>query len=45
MITKAPITIIHAIADNSLRSDNIPRDDIIAGDKMKAAEEQMICLG
>ena len=47
-ITKAPITVIHAIADNSLSSDNIPRDDIVAVDKMKAegaAEERKICLG
>ena len=47
-ITKAPATVIHTIADNSLSSHLIPRDDIIAIDKMKAegaAEERMICSG
>ena len=47
-ITKAPATVIHAIADNSLDSEKIPRDDILAIDKMKAegaAEERKICLG
>ena len=47
-ITKAPATVIHAIADNSISSMSIPRDDIIAIDKMKAegaAEERKICLG
>ena len=47
-ITKAPITVIHAIADNSINSQSIPKDDIVAEDKMKAegaAEERKICLG
>ena len=47
-IIKAPATVIHAIADNSMHSDTIPRDDILAIDKMKAegaAEERKICLG
>ena len=47
-ITKAPITVIHAVADNSHVSDSIPRDDIVAIDKMiaeGAAEERKICLG
>jgi len=47
-IIKAPSTVIHAIADNSLNSKMIPRDDILAIDKMKAegaAEERKICLG
>ena len=47
-ITRAPITVIHAIADNSASSKTIPRDDIVAIDKMKAegaAEERKICLG
>lgn len=42
-ITKAPATVIHTIADNSLNSQLIPRDNIIAIDKMKAkgaAEER-----
>ena len=47
-IIKAPATVIHAIADNSLESERMPRDDILAIDKMKAegaAEERKICLG
>ncbi len=47
-IIKAPATVIHAIADNSLDLERIPRDDILAIDKMKAegaAEERKICLG
>ena len=47
-ITRAPLTVIHAIADNSISSDKIPRDNIVASDKMKAegaAEERKICLG
>ena len=48
MLTKAPITVVHVVADNSVTSRSIPRDDIIAIDKMKAegaAEERKICLG
>ena len=47
-IIKAPATVIHAIADNSINSNKIPKDDILAIDKMKAegaAEERKICLG
>lgn len=49
-ITKAPITVIHAIADNSLRSDKIPRGDIVAEDIAEGAaeerkKERKICLG
>ena len=47
-IIKAPATVIHAIADNSINSNQIPRDNILAIDKMKAegaAEERKICLG
>ena len=47
-ITRTPITVIHAIADNSASSKTVPRDDIVAIDKMKAegaAEERKICLG
>ena len=47
-ITRALITVIHAKADNSASSKTIPRDDIVAIDKMKAegaAEERKICLG
>ena len=47
-ITKAPITVIHTVADNSHVSNSIPRDDIVAIDKMiaeGAAEERKICLG
>ena len=47
-IIKAIATVIHAIADNSINSNQIPRDDILAIDKMKAegaAEERKICLG
>ena len=34
-ITKAPITVIHTIADNFTNSKSIPKDDIVAEDKMK----------
>ena len=47
-IIKAKATAIHAITDNSINSNQIPRDDILAIDKMKAegaAEERKICLG
>ena len=45
---RASATAIHAIADNSKNSNEIPRDDILAIDKMKAegaAEERKICIG
>ena len=40
--------VIQAIADNAMQSEKIPRDNIIAKDKMIAegsAEERKICLG
>ena len=43
-ITKAPIAVIHAVADNSHVSNSIPRDDIVPIDKMiveGAAEERV----
>ena len=48
-ITRAPITVMHAVADNSIfKDDTIQRKNIVAEDKMKAegaAGEQKICLG
>ena len=48
-ITRAPITIIHAIADISLANHTtVRRNDIVAEDKMEAegaAKEEKICLG
>ena len=47
-ITDAPITVIHVVAGNSFTPNSIPREDIVALDKMKAegaAEERKICLG
>ena len=45
---KAPATGIHDIVDNLINSNQIPRDDILPIDKMKAegaAEERKICIG
>ena len=47
-IIKAPITVTDAMSDNHHRSTNIPRDDMVEEDKIKAegaAEEQKIYLG
>ena len=48
-MTRALITVMHAIADKSTFQDqNISRKDIVANDKMEAegaAEEKKICLG
>ena len=47
-ITKAPITVIDAIADNHIPHKSIPRDDLVAEEKTKAeraAEEVKVCLG
>ena len=48
-ITRAPITVMHAVADRtSYKNTSIKRKDIVADDKMAAegaAEEQKICLG
>ena len=47
-ITKAPVTVIHAIANDATIECNISRDDMIEGKKMEAegaAEERKICLG
>ena len=47
-IRKAPITVMHAVADNSyFKSSNIKRSDIVSDDKMKAegaAEEKRFAL-
>ncbi len=47
-ITKAPITVLDAIADDSILNCDILRDDLLADDKTKiegAPEEIKICLG
>ena len=48
-ITKAPVTVMHAVADNATRTnEGIKRSDILAEDKIQAegaAEEVKICLG
>ena len=48
-ITRAPITVMHAVVDRaSYDSTSIKRKDIVADDKMEAegaAKEQKICLG
>ena len=48
-ITKAPVTVMHAIADNArIRSKDIKRSDMVAMDKMAAEgapEEEKVCLG
>ena len=48
-ITKTPVTIMYAVADNASTSDlKTKRKNIVAEDKMiaeGAAEEQKICLG
>ena len=48
-IKKAPVTVMHAVADNAtLENKNIKRKDIVSDDKNeaeRAAEEEKICLG
>ena len=47
-ITKAPVTVMHAVADNAKATGKIKRNDIVALDKMLgegAPEEEKICLG
>ena len=48
-ITKVPVTVMHAVADNATKVDKgTKRSDMLAEDKMQAegaAEEVKICLG